>query len=607
MACIVMWESVYFKGICVGKSSDLMENVVMLTTIKKLRAVLNKQQKRRIMILAVMIVIGGLLETFSVSLIFPLVTAITEKNAFVENPVIAGISKFFNIPDLRTFVIVMLFALAFMFILKNLYMLLMYYVQHTFITNNQYKTSRGLLQMYLNKPYAFFLDTNTADLLRTIYSDSTSVFSILLQYLQILTEVVVAGCLGIAILLADVMMTVVVLGVLVFFMVASNMLLKKKIRNIGENSRTKQSMMYKSILQSVTSIKDVKVFAKEDAFLSEYTRNGKDYYKLIRNNNVLSSIPKLLVEASCMSSILIYLAVMIILGRDIASMLPQLTAFAVIAMRLMPCASRVSTYLANAEYYKPALDYIYENKDFAQYVNSNRAHMDAHTQKDPMFLKNEIELRDVSFKYENTEKYILRDAGMVIKVGESVGIVGASGAGKTTVIDILLGLLEAEKGEVLCDGTNIRNNYASWLSNVGYIPQSISLIDDTIRANVAFGYPEGTFDDGQVWKVLEEAQLKEFVEQLPEGLNTKIGERGVRLSGGQRQRIGIARALFHEPELLILDEATSALDNDTEAAIMEAINHFHGKKTMLIIAHRLKTIENCDIVYKVENGKIERN
>ena len=228
-------------------------------------------------------------------------------------------------------------------------------------------------------------------------------------------------------------------------------------------------------------------------------------------------------------------------------------------------------------------------------------------QGERIHLRDKIELQHIFFKYPNSEKYIFQDANMTIHRGESVGIVGTTGAGKSTIVDILIGLLTEESGKVLCDEQNVRDNVPSWLANLGYIPQTINLMDDTIRANVAFGYEEGSFTDEQVWKVLEEAQLGAFVRELPEGLDTKIGERGVRLSGGQRQRIGIARALFHDPELLILDEATSALDNDTEAAIMDAINHFHGKKTMLIIAHRLKTIENCDVVYRVEDGKVIRS
>lgn len=584
----------------------------MKDIIRKLCKVLNKKQKQRVMILGVMIVIGGLLETLSVSMILPIMTAITQENAMSENTVVVIICRILHIATLRQFVLVMLIGLAVLFVLKNVYMLLLTYVQHTFITNNQYRTSRDLLEIYLNKPYTFFLNASTGDILRTIYSDTTSVFSLLLQCLQILTEVIVALCLGVAIFITDFWMSMVIVFVLGTAMFVTNLIIRKRLTRIGEESRAKQSLMYKSILQSITSIKDVKVFAKEDSFLKSYKMYGKDYYKLVRDNSVYGSVPKLVVETSCISGILIYLAVMIIMGRELTSMMPQLTAFAVAAVRLMPCASRVSTYMANIAYYRPALDYVYDNIDLPKFLMQKeelqkKLQQNEEENTKPIKLQQEIMIQNISFHYPNTEKLIFDHASMTIHKGESIGIVGPSGAGKTTVVDILLGLLDAQEGEILCDGINVKKDYAAWLANIGYIPQSISLIDDTIRANVAFGYIPGSFSEEQVWKVLEEAQLKEFVEQLPEGLDTKVGERGVRLSGGQRQRIGIARALFHEPEMLILDEATSALDNDTEAAIMEAINHFHGKKTLLIIAHRLKTIEKCDLIYKVEDGAIVRD
>lgn len=213
-------------------------------------------------------------------------------------------------------------------------------------------------------------------------------------------------------------------------------------------------------------------------------------------------------------------------------------------------------------------------------------------------------LNHITFHYPNTDTYIFRDAHMEVPKGKSVGIIGASGAGKSTIVDILLGLLHAQEGEITCDGVNIFKNYESWLAQIGYIPQSIYLVDESIRDNIAFGIDADQIDDERIWKILEEAQLKEFVKELPEGLDTTIGDRGIRLSGGQRQRIGIARALYHDPEILVFDEATSALDNDTEAAVMEAINSFHGRKTMIIIAHRLNTIEKCDMIYRVENQKL---
>ena len=221
-------------------------------------------------------------------------------------------------------------------------------------------------------------------------------------------------------------------------------------------------------------------------------------------------------------------------------------------------------------------------------------------------LKDKIELNHITFRYPDGDRNIFTDAHMVVPKGKSVGIKGPSGAGKSTIVDILLGLLHVQEGEILCDGANIFSNYESWLAQIGYIPQSIYLIDESIRDNIAFGIDADRIDDDRLWEVMEEAQLADFVRSLPEGLDTKIGDRGVRLSGGQRQRIGIARALYHDPEILVFDEATSALDNETEAAVMEAINSFHGKKTMIIIAHRLNTIEHCDYIYEVDGEKITR-
>lgn len=570
--------------------------------VKKLNFILNKKQKSRVIILLFMIIIGALLETLSVSMILPIIQAVVEPNAFETNKMIIVISDLCKIKSLDDFVIMMIIMLIAVFFIKNLYLLFMYYVQHTFVTNNQYRTSGIFLQNYLNKPYEFFLNADTSDMLRTIYSDTGSVFTLILECIQFLTEAVVAIFLCTALLFIDFWMTVAIAGILFGVSAVTAMAIKPNLKRIGEESRVRQSKMYKCILQSITGIKDVKIFAKENAFLETYKQQGKRYYRLTRNYNVCSNIPKLLIETICISTILAYLAVMILLGHSVANMLPQLSAFALAAARLMPSASRMNTYLANISYYQPALDYVYENVKMPQ----NQYDMERIEERQVQILplSGTIQLFDINYRYPNSERYIFKDAQMEIPVGKSVGIIGSSGAGKSTIVDIMLGLLQPEKGNVTIAGESVFKYYAGWLANIGYIPQTINLMDDSIRANIAFGIPEAKISDERIWEVLEEAQLKEFIEQLPEGIETVVGERGVRLSGGQRQRIGIARALYHNPELLILDEATSALDNDTEAAIMDAINRFHGRKTMLIIAHRIKTIENCDMIYRVEDGKI---
>lgn len=579
----------------------------MKEIITKFQKVLNRKQKQRVVLLVLMIIIGALLETLSVSMILPLAQLIISEDALSSTWYMRAICDVLQIRETRQLLIVILCALVVIFIGKNLYMLLLYYVQHTFIANCQYRISRDLLQIYLHKPYEYYLNVNSGDILRTVYSDTTGVFSLLLQCMQLLTELVVAMFLSVTVLITDFKMTLVIGALLVITLLLVNRFLKPRAGAIGQESRVKQGLMYKSIIQSINSIKDVKVYDKEQSFLNSYIKYGKRYYQLVRDNNLLGSVPKLLIETVCICGVLIYMLAAVALGGSVADIAPQLMAFAVASMRLMPCASRMSTYLANIAYYKPTLDFVYDNvempdedgyrKSVAQNVrNTDMAHK--------LPLSGSIVCEGITYHYPNSETYIFQNAGMTIPLGKSVGIMGASGAGKSTIVDILLGLLKPETGSITCGGVDVFSDYGGWLHDIGYIPQFIGLVDDTISANVAFGMDVDEINEERVWEVLEEAQMKEFVKGLPEGLHTKIGERGVRISGGQRQRIGIARALYHNPEILVLDEATSALDNDTETAIMEAIHHFHGKKTMLIIAHRLRTIENCDLVYRVENGKI---
>lgn len=576
----------------------------MKDIFRKFNKVLNKKQKSRVVVLIFMILIGAVLETLGVSMIYPLIETVMMPAVFEQNAMIVWICNVLGYTSAEQFVTFMLLALIFIFIFKNLYLLLLYYVQHSFITNSQYRISRDLLKVYLNRPYEFYLNASTGDIMRTVYSDSTGIFNLLLQCMQFVTEFMVAIFLGTYLLIIDPVMTIVMGILLVGITLLSSAFLKPRISRIGEESRQQQSKMYKTIMQSINSVKDVKVYAKEDAFLGIYRKYGKRYYNLARDHEVLSSVPRLAIEAFSLSGVLAYMAVMMKLGQNVQTMVPQLSAFAVAAVRLLPSASRINTYLANIAYYRPTLDYVYANVELPKNVDERAAEAKAVTETDKLKFHDCIKVEQLYYKYPNTDKYIFENARMQVPYGKSVGIMGPSGAGKTTVVDIMLGLLRVESGTITCDGVNVLEHYGQWLANIGYISQTINMVDDTIRANIAFGVDVDDIDDARVWQVLEEAQLADFVRNLPNGINTVIGERGVRISGGQRQRVGIARALYHDPEILILDEATSALDNDTEAAIMEAIENFHGRKTMLIIAHRLKTIENCDIIYKVENGKI---
>lgn len=574
--------------------------------LKKLNSILDKGQKIRIAGLVVLILIGGLMETASVSLVLPLIQAILDQESFAKKDYVILICRWFNITDMSDFTLLLLIALMAMFVIKNGYLVWLTYVQGKFVNNNRARCTTNLLSQYLHRPYEFYLYAEPAQILRTIYGDMDNIFNLLLQIMNLIAELVVSVCLGIFLLYVDIKMMLVVVGLLLLVTIFVNRVIKKKMNVVGEGYRVSQAGMYKWILQSTSGIKDVKVLNKEDYFIDRYRHEADTYGYYQVHNNVLTNLPKQLIETVAMVGVLGYITVCMVKGGELTSLVPVISAFALAALRLLPSVNRVNTYLANIAYYEPALNYIYDNVDTQamrdqEFIDIERK-ANPNTKKVP--LSKEVKLNRITFAYPNTEKNIFTDADMSIPVGSSVGVVGPSGSGKTTIIDILLGLLDIQSGEITSDGVNIHDNYNDWLSHIGYIPQNIYMLDASIKENIAFGVPADKIDEDRIWQVLEQAQMKEFVEEQPDGLESQIGERGVRISGGQRQRLGIARALYHDPELLIFDEATSALDNDTETAIMEAIDSLHGQKTMVIIAHRLRTIENCDIIYEVKDEKI---
>ena len=576
--------------------------------LKKLSAILDKQQKVKIAGLLVIILIGGLLETAGVSLILPLLSAILDRESFAANEIVIFFMNLFHFEDVNAFIYLLLAALIFMYVFKAVYLLFSTYLQSRFVNRNRCRCTTNLLSQYLHRPYEYYLYAETSTILRTIYGDMDNIFNLLLQCMNLAAELVVSVCLGVFLLVMDFKMMCVVVGLLLAVTIFVTKVVKPRLNVIGEAAREEQAGLYKWILQSVTGIKDVKVHDKIEYFTERYRGNASAYADYQVKNNVMTNLPRLLIETVAIVGILLYVGISMAAGVEMESLLPLISAFALAAMRLLPSVNRVNTYMANIAYYESALNYIYENVDTQ--ALSRQEELDAYRLANPntkeISLKEEILLKDITFAYPNTDKKIFDRADMKIPVGKSVGVVGASGAGKTTVVDVLLGLLELQGGKITSDGVDIFDNYSAWLSHVGYIPQSIYMLDDSIRNNIAFGVKEEDIDDARVWEVLEQAQMKEFVEQLPDQLDSQIGERGVRISGGQRQRLGIARALYHDPELLIFDEATSALDNDTETAIMEAIDTLHGQKTMVIIAHRLRTIENCDMIYEVKDGKISQ-
>ena len=384
-------------------------------------------------------------------------------------------------------------------------------------------------------------------------------------------------------------------------------LFRKKISTLGEIRQQASGQMIKWINQGLGANKEVKVSGKEQFFIKSFAEQSQLYANTRRFNQLLNEVPRMFIETIVVTTILIIMLFIILRGGDITTLLSTMGLFAMAAFRLMPSINRMVGAVTSIKYNYPALDVIYEdllvNEENELLVNKN-----INLNKQQNVIKRTfhqgIKLENVFYRYPNQLEYNIYDVSLEIPVGKSVAFVGPSGAGKTTIVDIILGLLNPEKGRVLVDGKELKEQLTLWQKKIGYIPQSIYLSDDSIRHNVAFGMDDKEIDDDAVWRALRDAEMKEFIEKMPEGLDTFVGERGVRLSGGQQQRIGIARALYHNPEILFLDEATSALDTDTEKEIMKAIDGLKGEKTLIIIAHRLSTIENCDMVFQMQNGKI---
>lgn len=571
---------------------------------KKLNYILDKRQKINIVVLAVMIFIGGILETLSISAMLPVVWVIIDAEFVQQNKYCQWAMDFLHLQDMHEFIITLLALLMIMYLLKNAYLLWLTSEQNRFISGNRNKIISQVLREFLNRPYEFYLDADIPTVFRLTDSDIPNVFSILMALISLASETVVFVLICGVLVATDwrlVLFLVIISGIVTIVMFK---VLKPRLNKLGTTNQAIQSRIAKWRIQAIYGIKDVKVLHRESFFADNYESNGKIGARLNQKYAVINAMPRLLIESIFMVSILGYLIVCVAAGDDMKQMIPTLTAFGLAAVRLMPCVNRINTYLTDISYFRPCLDYVYENMNINEISKKTNQTLLPVDGTKTMQLKNRIELKNIVYAYPNTDTLIFDHADMTVPCGKSVGIMGPSGAGKSTIVDILLGLLKVHEGQILCDGDNVFDNYPAWLSQIGYIPQSIYLVDEPIRNNIAFGIADDEIDDNRIWQVLEEAQLKEFIQTLPEGLDTAIGDRGVRLSGGQRQRLGIARALYHNPEILVFDEATSALDNETEAAVMEAINSFHGKKTMVIIAHRLNTIEKCDIIYKVEGGKI---
>ena len=570
--------------------------------LQKLNYIFTRKDKIKIFILMMIVIVGSFLELLAVSIFSPFIELIMAPDTLGESTIMSYVYQLFGIEDISYFLALIAGGIIVIYIVKNIYIILEKNAIYKFSYRIQRTISTDLLKAYMKEPYTFHLNKNISVLQRSMQEDTDQFTKGIIHIMEMVAEVFVCVAIGIYLFIVSKSITVIIAGLLLLCLAIFSFISKKYSSAWGREGQAHKSKIYQWMNQSLGGIKEIKVLNREKSFIEHYDNYFAKYVRVLRLNRLIGVVPKYIIEMVCMTGLLLAIIFKIFFGqKDLIDFVPQLAVFAVAAFRLLPSVGKINEHLSAVLYAMPSLDLIYNDLREIETLDTKEQTCDQ-----DWHFKEKIEIKNVTYHYPDAEVNVIDNASFEINRGKTVAFVGASGAGKSTMVDILLGLLEPQYGKIYADGMNVYKNLPTWQKEIGYIPQTIYLSDDTIRNNVAFGVREEDINEEAVIHALQQAQLSEFVESLPEGLDTFVGDRGVRLSGGQRQRIGIARALYHDPEILVLDEATSALDSETETAVMEAIEKLQGQKTMLIIAHRLTTIRNADVIYEVGNGKVQQ-
>lgn len=567
---------------------------------QELKFLLSQKQKKRALILLFLMFIGMGLETIGVGLVVPVISLMTQSNFSEKYQVIQDLLIYFNHPTQSQIVTGAMVFLVVIYLLKNVFLAFLAWQQSHFIFDVQKEVSQRLFNTYMHQPYVFHLQRNSAQLIRNVTIESSLLTVSINSALVILTESLVI--LGIAILLLLIEPVGAALVVMILIVAGYTFLkmTRRMILDWGKARQHHEGMRIQHLQQGLGGIKDVILMKRQLNFQQEYQVHNIASATVGGHQSALQQFPRLWLEFLAILGLAVLVIVMLKDAASTNNILPTLGLFAAAAFRLIPSANRMVSAIQSLRYGLPVVNTLYsELKSEPVKVESSIL-----TDDFPGEFRDSIKIENVCFSYPSSNKKTLEKVSFNIKKGESIGFIGASGSGKSTMIDILLGLIQPQFGQVLVDDCDIFKNPRNWQKHIGYVPQSIFLTDDTLRRNVAFGLAENQIDDTAVECAIKMAQMEDFINTLPEGLKTTVGERGIKLSGGQRQRIGIARALYHDPQVLILDEATSALDNATEQEVMLAIRALHGTKTIIIVAHRLSTVAHCDYLYRFNKGRI---
>jgi len=554
--------------------------------------VLQSSERRSLIGVFALILIGTVLETLSVGLMIPVLSVIASDSQRIS-------LGFFSIEpsvDKSQLIQIAVGLILAVYVLKNVFLAASTWIQRGFLTRVTSRIAARMLEVYIRQPYTFHLRKNSSTLIRNTQDASILVAGGVEPMLTILTEGLIAFALFTVLVVVEPVGTICVIGVLLFATFIFQKFFDQKLQRWGALRQIQKGSIIQTIQQGLGAVKDVQVLGREEWFVNEHRERQTLDANLLRRINTVQAVPRLWLEVMAMAGLAGLVAIMLATGKDIDKIIPTVGLFAVTSFKVLPSINKLVSSKQSLKVSRSTIETIHHDLDLVIATNS--------TDHNVGFQFENVVVDQLDFEYEQSENLVLSNINIKISSGEAVGFVGQSGSGKSTLIDIMLGLLEPQNGSVLINGQTIENVKQSWQKQIGYIPQTIFLMDDSLRRNIAIGIADNEIDELAIVEALKSAQLEEFVASLPEGLDTVVGERGVRLSGGQRQRIGIARALYHRPSVLVLDEATSSLDTETEHGVMQAVQALQGDKTVIIVAHRLSTVEYCDRLYRLDAGRI---
>ena len=576
-----------------------------MKTLKKIFDLLTPNERKNLFPLFIMILIMALLDVFGVASIMPFIAVLSNPNIIETNSILSFIYKASNeigVSTIDQFVFLLAIFTFLMLFFSLAFKAFTTYALLQFGLMREYAFSKRLLESYLHQPYAWFLNRNSAELGKNILSESGRFTNYcLIPLLNLFAQsIVVVSLLTLIIIINPILaltsFAVLSAGYLLIFKLARVIL-----DTLGKKSIQSNHNRFSALQEVFGAIKELKVRGLELTYINRYSESAKTYAKTLALSQIIAQIPKFFMEIIAFGGVILAVLILLKTNTDFFSVLPIITLYVLAGYRLMPALQSIYSSYTQIHFFNAALKALHSD------IMSLKMIEPEITTQDPVLLQKSIELKNIHFNYPDTSRLALKDITLNIRANSTVGFVGSTGSGKTTIADLILGLLDPQDGMLMVDGNAINSlNRRQWQKNIGYVPQNIYLIDDTISANIAIGIESKNIDYKAVERAAKVANMHDFViNELPDGYKTEVGERGVRLSGGQRQRIGIARALYHNPQLLIFDEATSALDNLTEQAVMKEIKNMGKKITIIIIAHRLNTVFECDNIFLLEKGELK--